>query len=75
MGKRENLLQSSKMLNQPTPKELLETIFCNCKSESGVACSCRKLGFFWNATYVTGNGDNCMNCPPIIDDEEEQEDI
>lgn len=70
----EGSLQPIKMLNQPAPEELLKMIFCNCKTGCGAACSCRKVGLFCNATCGTCSGDNCQNCLPITDQEEEEVD-
>lgn len=55
----------------PAPKELIKMIFCKCKKGCGATCSCRKVGLFCNAKCGTCFGDNCQNCPPITDQEEE----
>lgn len=63
----EGSLQPVKTRSQAAPDELLKMIFCNCKTGCGGACSCRKLGLFCNTTCGTCSGDNCQNCPPIVD--------
>lgn len=49
--------------------------FCNCRSECVAACSCRNSGMFCNATCGTCNGDNYPNCPLIMDEKEEEEEL
>lgn len=71
--KKDNSLQPIRMMNQPAPQELLKMIFCKCKCGCGATCTCRKLGLFCNPSCGTCSGDNCLNCPPIVDQEEQEE--
>lgn len=48
-------------------------IFCNCKKGCGATCGCRKIGLFCNSTCATCSGDNCLNCAPIVDQDEDEE--
>lgn len=54
-------------------KILLKTIFCHYKTRCGGTCGCQKVGLFCNVTWVSYSGGNCQNCPPMADEEEEQE--
>lgn len=70
--KNEGSLEPIRMQNSPAPQELLQMIFCNCKKGCGASCSCRKVGLFCNSTCGDCAGQNCQNCAPIIDFEEEE---
>lgn len=70
----EGLLEPLRTPGPPAPQELLKMIFCNCKKGCGSACGCRKVGLFCNSTCKSCSGDNCQNCAPTLDQDEDEED-
>lgn len=65
------------MRRPPAPTEILEMIFCNCKTGcSRGTCTCRKAGL--NCSSVCGScfQGNCTNYPslPVVDDEGYEDD-
>lgn len=48
----------------PAPENLLNTIFCNCKSGCGSRCGCRKAGLQCSLACGQCNGQACLNALP-----------
>lgn len=60
----ENLLMPVTMTQRPAPDNLLEMIFCGCKTGCGAAWGCRKAGLFCTIACAVCSGQDCTNCTP-----------
>nr|CAI5854630.1 unnamed protein product [Callosobruchus analis] len=58
---RNGFLESVTTILPPAPDELLNTIFCNCKSGCGSRCGCRKAGLQCSLACGQCNGQVCLN--------------
>ena len=65
---KQNILRPNAMTKAATPEVLLKKLFCN--KTHCAACSCKKSALHCTAARNC-NSANCLNSPPIEDDEEE----
>ena len=63
-----------KMVKDPAPPVLLQTISCGCKKGCQKACGCRKNGLPCSLICKECEGKNCENSKPGPEEEEEDED-
>lgn len=59
------------MTQEPAPSELLQMIFCSCKTRCGTQCGCRKAGLFCTMACSHCCGQDCLNSQVFIDHEQE----
>ena len=63
-----------KMTEKPAPKDILDMIFCSCKSGCLSQCGCRKAGLECTPACTNCYNNNCTNSPlPIHEEELENE--
>ena len=55
-------------MNPSAPKELLNTVFCNCKNGCGSQCGCRKAGLQCSLACGQCNVQACRNASPYQSD-------
>ena len=72
----ENYLKPVTMTEPAAPTNVLNIIFCSCKTGCGAACGCRKSGLHCSPVCTVCSGSDCNNQPPLQDNEilESQED-
>lgn len=64
-----------KMTEKPAPQEILDMIFCSCKTGCASQCGCRKAGLECSPACINCYNINCRNSQlPIHEDELENED-
>lgn len=65
---RNDFLEPIMTILPPAPEDLLNTIFCNCKSGCGSRCGCRKAGLQCSLACGQCNGQACLNALPYQSD-------
>ena len=54
------------MTQPPAPDNVSKMIFCTCKTGRG----CCKTGLFCSSACTECTGTSCLNCLPLVDDDE-----
>lgn len=60
------LMKPIPMNQPPAPENLLQMLFCTCKSGCGTACGCRKSGLNCSVACVHCSGNSCSNPSPLV---------
>ena len=66
----DNYLEPIQTLLPPAPEKLLNTIFCNCKTDCSKNCGCQKVGLFCSPVCINCQGQTCSNIELNTTDED-----
>lgn len=66
---KENFYEPLKMTQQPGPPNIMQLIFCGCKTNCGNACGCRKQGLNCNIACKNCMGTSCTNVESYSNEE------
>ncbi|KAL4719828.1 hypothetical protein ACJJTC_012796 [Scirpophaga incertulas] len=57
----DDCLEPIQTLLPPAPEKLLNTIFCNCKTDCSKNCGCQKVGLYCSPVCINCQGQTCLN--------------